>query len=157
MEMYTNEFVLLAHPTFGALAIMAAVWVFVETLNVGPDNVARLRKVSYVSAGLMWLTFIVGGYWYVTQYGVDKAVIKAGPWPFAHGFFMETKEHVFLMLLLLATLLPIVASSDLVKSAGSRKIVMWVAALVVLIGFALEGSGALISMGTKVGLMAQAL
>jgi hypothetical protein len=157
MEMYSNEFVLLAHPTFGALAIMAAVWVFVETLNVGPDNVARLRKASYVSAALIWLTFLVGGYWYVTQYGVDKAVIKAGPWPFAHGFFMETKEHVFLMLLLLATLLPIVASSDLVKSAGSRKIVMWVAALVVLIGFALEGSGALISMGTKVGLMAQAL
>ena len=153
--MLTNEMVLLAHPTFGALAIMAAVWVFVETLNVGPSNISRLRTVCFLGAGLMWLTYVVGGYWYVTQNGVDKAIIKAGPWPFAHSFFMEMKEHVFLMLLLLATFMPIAASADLSKNLGARKLVLWVAAFVVLTGFALEGSGALISMGTKVGLMAK--
>ncbi len=157
---YLNEIILLAHPTFGALAIMVTVWAFVEALNMrpdiaGPGNMTRLRSASYISAVLMWLTYIVGGYWYVTQYAIDKAIIKAGPWPFTHSFVMETKEHVFFMLLLLATFLPIVASSHTAKSIGGRKLILWVAAFVILIGFAMEGAGALISMGTKVGLMAK--
>ena len=61
-------------------------------------------------------------------------MIKAGPWPFAHGFFMETKEHLFLVLLLLSTYLPLVASNDLVGSVASRRLVVLCAGLVVLLG-----------------------
>lgn len=153
--MYWNEFILLAHPTFGALAIIASVWVFVEAMNINISNITRLRLAAYTSALLMWLTYIVGGYWYVSQYAIDKAIIKAGPWPFAHGFVMETKEHVFLMLLLLTTFMPLAASANLVKNAGARKLVLWVAAFVSLTGFSMEGAGALIAMGTKVGLLAK--
>lgn len=151
----SKELILMLHPTFGVLAMIAAVWVFVETMNVSDANIARLRKASMLTAILIWLAYIVGGYWYVVFYGGDKAIIKAGPWPFAHGLFMETKEHLFFMLLLLATFLPIAAYGDVVKKQVTKKLVLWTSALVVLMGLGMEGAGAIISMGVKVALLAK--
>jgi len=151
----SQEFVLLLHPTFGVLAMVASVWVFVETLNVSEANCARIRSASVLAAVLIWLAYIVGGYWYVVFYGGDKAIIQAGPWPFAHSFFMETKEHLFLMLLLLATFLPIAAYGDVVRKRATRALVLWTSALVVLMALAMEGAGAFISMGVKAALIAK--
>jgi hypothetical protein len=67
---------------------------------------------------------------------------------------METKEHVFLMLLLLATFLPIAAYGHVVKTRSVKNLVLWTSALVVLTGLAMEGAGAFISMGVRVGLQA---
>ncbi|NOZ37109.1 MAG: hypothetical protein GXP11_03380 [Gammaproteobacteria bacterium] len=153
----SKEMILMLHPTFGVLAMIAAVWVFVEALNASDANIGRLRNASVLSAILIWLAYIVGGYWYVIYYGGDKALIKAGPWPFAHGFFMETKEHLFLMLLLLGTFLPIAAYGDVVKKKVTRKLVLWTSALVVLMGLSMEGAGAFINMGVKVALLAKQL
>jgi len=150
-----NEMILMLHPTFGVLAVIAAVWVFVETLNVNDSNIVRLRSASVLTAILIWLAYIVGGYWYVVFYGGDKAIIKAGPWPFAHSIFMEIKEHVFFMLLLLATFLPIAAYGEVVKKQAMQNLVLWTSALVVLMGLAMEGAGAFISMGAKVALLAK--
>ncbi len=150
----SKELILMLHPTFGVLAVLASGWVFVEALNATNANIARLRKASVLTAVFMWLTYIVGGYWYVVFYGADKAIIKDGPWPVAHGFFMETKEHVFLMLLLLATFLPIAAYGKVVKIKSVKNLVLWTSALVVLTGLAMEGAGAFISMGVRVGLQA---
>lgn len=151
------ELILMLHPTFGVLGIIAAVWVFVETLNANAQNVARLRLAATSSAVLIWLSWIAGGYFYVLYYGADKALIKAGPWPFAHGFVMETKEHVFLMLLVLATFLPIAAAGQIIASRSLRSVVLWTSALVVLMGLAMEGAGAMVSMGVKVALMSKLL
>jgi len=151
----SKEMILMLHPTFGVLAMIAAVWVFVEALNANDGNIIRLRRVSVLAAVLLWLAYIVGGYWYVVFYGGDKALIKAGPWPFAHGFVMETKEHLFLTLLLLGTFLPIAAYGDVVRKKVTRNLVLWTSALVVLMGLAMEGAGALISMGVKVALLAK--
>ena len=74
-------------------------------------------------------------------YYTDKARIVTGPWPFAHNFFMETKEHIFLGLLILATFLPIAAYNNLASSRGARTLVLWSSAFVVLIGLAMEGAG----------------
>jgi hypothetical protein len=57
------------------------------------------------------------------------------------------------MLLLLATFLPIAASNNLVINKEARKLMLWVVALVVLIGVAMDGAGAIIGIGAKVGLM----
>jgi len=151
----STELLLMLHPTFGILALIAAVWVFVETLNATDANHARIIGASKLVAVLMWLAYIVGGYWYLINYGDDKALIKAGPWPFSHSFYMETKEHVFLMLILLATLLPIVTSGDMVKRAAAKTVVLWTSALIVLMTLAMEGAGAFISMGVKVALLAK--
>jgi len=150
-----QELILLLHPTFGVLAVVAAVWVFVESLNASAANDARIRNASVLVAVLMWLTYVVGGYWYVNFYGGDKAIINEGPWTFAHSFFMETKEHVFFMLLLLATFLPIAAYGDVVRKRATRTLVLWTSGLVVLLSLAMEGAGAFISMGVKVALLAK--
>ena len=151
----SNELILMLHPTFGVLAILGSMWVFVETLNARTANEGRIRLASLSVAGLMWLAYIVGGFWYVFYYAGDKALIKAGPWPFAHGLVMESKEHIFLSLLLLASFLPIAAFSNIVANRGARHLVLTVAALVVLTGLAMEGAGAFISMGVKVALLAK--
>lgn len=149
----SKELILMLHPTFGALAVLAAVWAMAETVSVSGASLGRIRGASTLAAVLMWATFLVGGYWYVMFYGADKALIKAGPWPFAHSFFMEAKEHVFLMLLLLATYLPIAAAGDLVRRPGARRLVLWIAALVILMVLAMEGAGAFITMGLRTALM----
>jgi hypothetical protein len=148
-----EQVILLIHPTLGGLATLAALWVFVDTLNVSEASLARIRKVSILCAVLMWLTYFLGGYWYVVHYGTDKAIIKAGPWAFGHSFFMEVKEHVFLMLLLLATYLPIASSNNLTSSKPARKIVLWVAGLTVPTSLAMEGSGAIVGIAVKVALL----
>lgn len=148
-----NELVLMMHVGFGMLCIVTSVWVFVDALNASEANQARIRAMSLAVAAFMWLAYLVGGYWYVVYYAADKAFILKGPWPFAHNFIMETKEHVILMLLLLTTLLPIAASNNIASNKAARSVVLWVAGLIILIGMAMDGSGAIIGMGAKVGLL----
>lgn len=150
----SKEFILMLHPTFGVLALLTAVWIFVEVLNVSENNLARIRTAAIVLAAFLWLSYLVGGYWYVQYYAADKAIIKAGPWPFAHSFFMEIKEHLFFTLLLIGTYVPIVASGTRLLANGSAcKLLLVLSALVVLLGLAMEGSGAIIGLGVKMGLL----
>lgn len=152
----SSESILMLHPTFGVLAMFAAVWVFVDVLNASPRNARRIRNMSVLLAVLVWLSYLAGGYWYVMFYAADKALIKAGPWPFAHSFFMETKEHLFFALLLLSTYLPIAAADRaLLIGKSQRTLVLTVCALVVLLGLAMEGSGAVVGLGAKVALLAR--
>lgn len=141
------------HPVTGGLATLAALWVFVDTLNAGESSVSRIKNVSLICAVLMWLTYFLGGYFYVVYYGVDKAFIKAGPWAFGHNFLMEAKEHIFLMLLMLATYLPIAVHNYIPSNKSVRKIVLWVTGLIVPTSLAMEGSGAIISVAVKVALL----
>ena len=148
-----NEIILMAHVLFGVGCMTAAVWLFVDVLNAHEGNLARIRKLSWGAAFSMWVTFIVGGYWYVTSYKVDKAIILKGPWPFAHNMIMETKEHLVIMLLLLVTYLPIVAANNLATNKDARKLMLWVTGMITLLALAMDGEGAVIAMGVKVGLL----
>ena len=150
-----SDVILMTHVLFGMLCIVSSVWVFVDVLHASEANQARIRTMSLAVALFMWLAYLIGGYWYVVFYSTDKALILKGPWPFAHNFFMEMKEHVALMLLLLATYLPIAASSSLFSNKSARSVVLCVAGLIVLIGMVLDGSGAIIGMGAKVALLAK--
>jgi hypothetical protein len=148
-----KDIILLLHPAFGVFAILAAVWVFVEALNASEASASRVKKVSIICAVFIWLTYLIAGYWYVFYYGPDKAIIKAGPWPFGHNFFMEVKEHIFLMLLLLATYLPIASFGKISSSNAARKVVLWISGLVVALGLSMEGAGSIISTSVKIGLL----
>ncbi len=147
------EIILMIHVLFGMLCIVATAWLFVDVLNASEANQARIKSMSMVVAITMWLSFLVAGYWYLVHYAPDKAIILKGPWPFAHNFFMEMKEHVVIMLLLLTTFLPIAASNNLAVNNAARKVVLWVTGLIGLIALAMDGSGALIAMGVKVALL----
>jgi hypothetical protein len=150
-----NEIILMAHVLFGVGCIVATVWVFVDVLNANESNLKRIRWISLTAAVFMWIAFVVGGYWYVVLYPADKTIILKGPWPFAHEYFMETKEHLVIMLLLLVTYLPIAASNNLVASKDARRLVLWVAGIIPLLGLMIEGHGAIIAMGVKVALLAK--
>ncbi len=145
--------ILLLHALTGMLFILAAGFVFVDTLNASASNLERIRLMSRLAAGMLWLTYFIGGYWYVVHYAPEKAIILKGPWTFSHSFFMEAKEHVFLGLLLLGTALPIIATNDIPKSKAARKLMLWTASLLVLVGFGMDGAGAIISLGAKVALL----
>ncbi|MGO9246541.1 MAG: hypothetical protein ACLP0A_16205 [Verrucomicrobiia bacterium] len=150
-----TELILMAHVLFGVACIVAAVWIFVDVLHASEMNQARIRRMSRAAAVFMWLAFCIGGYWYVVFYKVDKAIILKGPWPFAHNFFMETKEHLVIMLLVLVTYLPIAAGNNLAVNKDARRLVLWVAGMIALIALMMEGEGAIIAMGVKVALLAR--
>jgi hypothetical protein len=147
------EGLMMVHVLFGMLCIVTAVWVFVDVLHASEANLARIRMMSIAVAVFMWLAYLIGGYFYVKFYGVDKAIIVKGPWPWAHDFFMEMKEHVVFLILLLATYLPIAARGNLATNKSARTLVLCVVGLIALIGLALDGSGAIIGTGAKIGLM----
>lgn len=148
-----TELILMAHVLFGVICIIASVWIFVDVLHASETNQARIRRMSWATAMAMWLAFCIAGYWYVFFYKVDRAIILKGPWPFAHSFFMETKEHLVIMLLLLVSYLPIPASHDLVANKDERRVVLWVAGMIALTALLVEGEGAIIAMGVKVALL----
>jgi len=150
-----NELVLMAHVLFGVACIVTTLWVFVDLQHASNSNLNRIRRMSRAGAVFMWLSFLIAGYWYVFFYKADKAVIFKGPGPFAHDVFMETKEHLVILLLLLATYLPIVTASNFVDSREARHVALWVAGMVVLLALVMEGDGAIIAMGVKVGLLAR--
>jgi hypothetical protein len=101
-----------------------------------------------VAAGML------GGYWYTNFYPADKAIILKGPWPFAHNLFMETKEHLFFLVLVLALYLAIAAREKLRANSSGRNMVLCVSMLIVLGGLAMEGFGSIINHGAELALKA---
>lgn len=144
------DILLFTHPTFGVLGMLAAVWVFVEALNASEGNAARIRLAAIVVTVCIVLSWILGGYWYTHFYGPEKAIILKGPWPFAHNLFMETKEHLFFIPLVLALYLPFAVRDKLSLNTAARNMVLAVSALIVLNALAIEGAGAVINYGVKV-------
>jgi hypothetical protein len=66
---------------------------------------------------------------------------------------MEFKEHFFFVLLFLSILLPIIAYRNDLMVPENRRLMVIVTAIIVLIGLAVDGSGAVISRGVIVGYM----
>lgn len=144
---------LFLHPTFGVMAIMASVWVFVEALNASQSNAARISLAGKVVAFCIFAAYVLGGYWYTHFYAPEKAIILKGPIPWAHNLIMETKEHAFFIPLVLGLYLALVTRQKIFNNPNARAMVLSVAALVFLSGFAIEGAGAIINFGVKSALM----
>jgi len=146
--------VMMSHVALGVLGIMCAVALFVDVLNVNEGNIERIKKLSLAIAVLIFLAYLIGGYWYVVYYGHDRDIIKAGQWPWAHNYFMEVKEHIFFLILLLGIYLPIAVYRNVpLAEKHNRNLVLGIAALIVLLGFFMEGAGGIISKGVTMGLM----
>lgn len=145
---------MMLHVALGVIGIMFAVALFVDVLNVNEGNIERIKKLSLAVAVLIVLAYIIGGYWYVVYYGHDRDIIKAGQWPWAHNYFMEVKEHLFFMMLLLGIYLPIAVyrNAPLVEKE-KRCLVLGICALIVVLGFFMEGAGGIIGKGVTMGLM----
>ena len=147
------------HVIFGVFGILFALWVAVEAANSSEANQRRLKLASIGTTLFLWLTYLIGGWWYVVYYGAavsnsDKSIILAGPWKWSHSFFMETKEHLFFMMLFLSILLPIVTfRNQIFKDKKVRNLTIVIALTIVVLGLGMEGFGAMISKGVKMSLM----
>jgi hypothetical protein len=149
-----KEIILLLHPTLGMLSVISAIWVIVETMNAAPANLNRIKNASRIVAILMFFTWIVAGYYYVSYYAADKAIILNGSWKFAHNLIMESKEHLFFLTLILSFLLPIVVhTKEIVYNKPTKALIISIAGLIVISGLALEGAGSIIGLGVKMGLL----
>lgn len=154
-----EELMTMPHVIFGVFGILFALWVAVEAANSSEANQRRLKLASIGTTLFLWLTYLIGGWWYVVHYGAavsnsDKSIILAGPWKWSHSFFMETKEHIFFMMLFLSILLPIVTfRNQIFKDTKVRNLTIVIALTIVVLGLGMEGFGAMISKGIKMSLM----
>jgi hypothetical protein len=148
-----REVFLFVHPTLGVLGILAALWVYVEAYSVDEARLRRMKIASFVVPALFLLTWVSGGLWDSFFYEADRAVMEKGSWAFVGDTAMEMKEHLFVVVLLLALYLPILASAmDLRRAAETRLPTMTVSALIVVLGFAMDGAGAILAGSVHVGM-----
>jgi hypothetical protein len=147
---------LMAHVLFGVLGTLVVVALFFDVLNLSQTNINRVKLLTLLTVALFVLAYVVGGYWYVIHYAPEKALILAGPWPWAHKFFMEVKEHLFLILLLLAFYLPVlIYNNKFLEDSGMKKITLTVLGVMIVLGLTMDGFGAIIAMGAKVATLAK--
>jgi hypothetical protein len=148
-----NQGIMMSHVMFGILGILFTVALFMDVLNASEKNFKRIKILSLAVAVLIFLTFVVGGYWYVVYYGADRDIIKAGNWPWAHNYFMEVKEHLFFAMLFLSTYLPIAVYRNIpLTNKKNKNLILVICALIILIGLFMEGAGGIISRGVTIGL-----
>jgi hypothetical protein len=148
------ELIKAAHIGLGELGILAFVWVLMEVVQ-GPNamGVIRTRAAAALGTAMFFAAWLAGGMYYVVQYGDEvKPVIKEGPWPWAHGVFMESKEHIFLFLPFLG-----IVAAALVWQYGDRLkddrlmrfAVYALGGVVVLIGLLMTILGYFVSAGFR--------
>ncbi len=148
-----KDYLLLIHPTLGVFGLIAVLWVFVEVFNVDNNALRRMKIASLTAAVLILLTWPAGGVWDSFFYEADRAVLEQGSWAFIGDTVMETKEHLFVVVLLLSFYLPVVVfRAKLQTDKGARLLTMTVAGLMVLTILAMEASGAFLGLSVKVGL-----
>lgn len=89
---------LITHVIGGVIAIGMHNVVLMHLLKRAP-NYVFVSRVAWSAVVLFLLSWATSAYYYVTYYGTAvKPRILAGDMPAAHVFFMETKEHIFLVL-----------------------------------------------------------
>ena len=149
------------HATFGEIAAFAFLWTLVELIEPSKKRIDRAKIAASIGVIFIFLSWIVGGYYYVNYYGTNvKPIIKEGPQPWAHSVFTETKEHVFLFIPFLALLNYFIIKKyegTLIKDRKIRKAVMVLSLLITVLAFAMAGMGYMISTGARTALEAGAL
>lgn len=89
---------LITHVVVGVIGIGIHNVVLMHLLKHEP-NFSFLKKLAWSAALCYFVAWATSAYYYVTYYGTAvKPRILAGATPIGHTFFMEAKEHVFLLL-----------------------------------------------------------
>lgn len=149
------------HAAFGEVGALMFLWVLVEVLNSSESSLRRARVAALLGTLFLIGSWVVGGFYYVTEYGaLVKPIIKAGPLPWAHSVITETKEHIFLFLPFLAILTWGMLKrykDEIIQNKNIRTAVILVSLLIVLTAFAMAGMGFIISSGFRAALEATAI
>jgi len=148
------------HVVMGELAILSFLWVIVEVLR-GPSGagVLRAKWASVVGTVAIFGEWALAGTYYTVYYGENvKPVVKGGSWAWAHGIFMEAKEHIYLFLPFLAIVLLALVwqyGGILRENRGARFIAYGVAGTAVLVLVLSAVMGYMISNGYRETLVLQ--
>lgn len=142
---------LIGHILLGLAAIACSVLVLVGFFSAGGG---KFLKITSLSAFLLYLgSWFAGGYYYVEHYGNNvKPLIKAGPYSFAHGVFMEAKEHIFLFIPILAGVIFIASwllGDKINQEPKIKSALTALAFVVVFLGVLITALGMLISGAVK--------
>jgi len=141
-------YTLAAHVILGVIGIGAFYAVWMGLLKRVPKFAFLLWSslLGFLSFMASWLS---GGYYYVEHYGgAVKPLIKEGVYPWAHLVVMETKEHVFLFLPILAALVFIVLAllrESAIENQGIKRALAYIAGFIVVAGIAITLGGMAIS------------
>ncbi len=143
----------LLHAFFGVLSGFLFVWALVELLNLSEKNIERAKWSTTLAVISAYLGEIFGLSYYLEDYSADKQVIINGPWWWTHSFFMETKEHFAIMgLYMMIIVLLLVWRVDLLANPKAKTFTIGLLIIFILGVLLLEGAGALIATGVRMGL-----
>lgn len=149
------------HAALGEIGSILFLWVFIEILNSTEKSINRAKKAALIGSILFLLSWVIGGYYYLTIYGPNvKPLIKESSISWAHSIVMETKEHVFLLLPLLSTLIYFIIknnSKEIIKDKKLRTSILILSLLTFMIGMSMAFLGYLISSATRLALEAKVL
>jgi len=149
---------ILLHAVVAEIGVIAFLWVLVELLNPTETRIARAQVAALIGFSCLLFAWIVGGFYYLEVYGSHiKPLIKASDAKWVHNIVMEVKEHVFLFLPILASLVTALLykyEGDLVENRDARVSIVLLAGLIFLLGFSIAGMGAIISSGYRSALLA---
>tara|TARA_Y100000310_G_scaffold28141_1_gene26789 strand:- start:3489 stop:3968 length:480 start_codon:yes stop_codon:yes gene_type:complete len=142
------------HLSFGEIGVFAFLWVLVELIEPTKSRVKRAKIAAIIGVVFIILSWFSGGSYYLNEYGpVVKPMIKGGETPWVHSVVMETKEHVFLFLPFLAILAcSLISRKQKELINGDKKTRRWIITLcilVILIGLSMAGMGYLISSAAR--------
>lgn len=139
---------LTTHVVIGLIGVMASYAVLMALLQCKVP-LTFLKGAAFIATISYIVTWFTGGYYYVVFYGkAIKPVIKAGAYPWAHTFFMEAKEHLFLFLPILAIVLSMLATRYGVvfdSNPGLKKYAALLSAITASIGVFMALAGVVIS------------
>ena len=141
------------HALIGEVGIFMFIWAFIEMRKITPQKVDFVKKLVVFGIFMFFLSWILGGYYYVDIYGSEvKPVIKEAPRPWAHSIVMETKEHLFLFLpfISLASFFFIRRYKDILgtsKGVDAQKAILILLGISIVIGILMVIFGYLVSAG----------
>lgn len=115
-----------------------------------PDyKIANVKILSALGTLALFSSWITGGYYYLYYYGaIVKPKILAGSQPWGHKLMMEAKEHIFLIIpiIAIATLLSIFLLHDKFQTDPQiKKSVSALLALATILGALMMVMGFIIS------------
>jgi hypothetical protein len=154
--MFGSHFFIGAHAFVGEMGALCFLWALVEIINRTEASLARARIAGVLGVALLFFSLVVGGYPYVTFYGpvAKPIIVKAGSMKWAHDVITEAKEHIAILIPIVAlatTLSMFVARKEGTASAAYRNIAV-LCGLVVVMVFSMAGMGFIISTAIRLSL-----
>jgi len=150
-----GEGLLILHAMFGELAFITFGWAFVELIEPTKTRIIRAKWAALAGFAGTVLSWIVGGYYYVTLYPKARTLIKGGPWPWGHLIVMEAKEHLFLIGPFLAALLLFIVwwkGEELMVDRDSRNASLALSMILAVGAVVMLFTGAIIGISERVAL-----